>query len=92
MGGEALINAMTFLNALYDALKSFLETLLASTIFKASPEIATTYSDATSLLVSLTAMYILLEVVQVGKRIIRAVLLLGWVLLMASLVLSAGTI
>ena len=82
------INILTFIRTIYEELSSFLELLLSITIFKSSPEIATTYSEAISLLISLSAIYLILEVTLIGKRVIKLVLLLGWSLLMLSILMS----
>jgi hypothetical protein len=81
--------ALTFLKTVYDALKAAINAILAETIFKASPEIAEYYADGVGLLVTLSALYLILEVVSAGKRIIRLILILGWALLLISIGITA---
>jgi hypothetical protein len=81
---------MTFLATAYSTLRSFIETLLEETLFKARPELATQFAEGVSILVTLTALYLILEFVSSAKKIIRAVLVLGWVLLIVAILASGG--
>lgn len=86
---DILRDGLVFLRTAYDLLRSFIGNILANTLFKAAPQTADIYSDALSLLISLTALYLLLEFVTIGKRIIKTILILGWVLLLIAIGLSA---
>ncbi|MEM2750323.1 MAG: hypothetical protein QXH53_01435 [Nitrososphaerales archaeon] len=82
-------DGLVFLRTAYDLLRSFIGNILTNTLFKAAPKTADIYSDALSLLISLTALYLLLEFVTIGKRIIKTILILGWVLLLIAIGLSS---
>lgn len=82
---EQLIN---FIYAIYYFIRNLIVMLLDETIFKGHPAYAASYSDAITLLVSLTAIYAILELVSAGKRIIKAILILGWVLLAIAILIS----
>ena len=86
------VYAMTFLATAYAALKAAIEKLLEETVFKANPQLASQYAEGVSILVALTAIYLILEFVSSAKRIVRAVLVLGWVLLIVALVISSGSL
>lgn len=85
---ELLRAALVFLRTIYDQIKTILQTLLKETLFKTRPDLAQTYSEAITLLVTLTTIYILLTFVVAARKIIMAILILGWVLLILSLILS----
>ncbi len=85
---DLLTLLLTFLRTIYNLIRTFLETILNETIFKASSELSSLYSDALTLLITLTAFYLVLELVSVGKRIIKIILILGWVLLLIAFVIS----
>lgn len=90
--GEAGIfeYAMNFVATAYSVLRSFIESLLEETLFKARPDLADQFAEGVSILVTLTTFYLLLEFVSTAKRIIRAVLVLGWVLLVVAILVSGG--
>lgn len=73
----------------YNGLKWAIESILSMTLFKVNPELAEGFSSTIALLVSLTAVYILLVVVSAGKKILGIVILLGWALLIVSMIVSA---
>jgi len=62
--------------------------ILENTIFKDYPEYATTYGDAITFLVSITAIYLILEMVSSAKRIIKIILAVGWALLFITIAIS----
>ncbi len=86
---EQLIN---FLYAIYYFLRNLLSYLLETTIFKDHPEYAVTYGDAITLLISLTAIYIILELIASAKKWIKIILILGWGLLVISILISKSLI
>lgn len=74
----------------YRVLEEFIASLLADALFKTRPELASQFSGPLSLLVSLTALYLLLTLVTAAKRVIGAILIIGWALLMAAIALTVA--
>ncbi len=79
---------LNFIYLIYDALRSGIRILLEMTIIRASPTLAQKYADALSLLVTITALWLLLEFSTNLKNVIRAVVILGWILLIISIAIS----
>ena len=73
------------LKALEDAVNS----LLAETLFKARPELATQFSGPISMLVTLTALYLLLTFVSAARKAIGVLLAIGWSLLALAIILAS---
>ncbi len=69
-------------------LQNIIKTLLEETLFKQQPELAEQYSGAFSILILLTALYLLLVFASSLKKVIGYILLFGWGLLILSLILS----
>ncbi|MEM4700289.1 MAG: hypothetical protein QXT74_04995 [Candidatus Nezhaarchaeales archaeon] len=74
----------------YEALEDFITSLLASTLFNARPELAGRFSGPLSLLVSLTALYLLVTLVTAAKKVIGAILVIGWALLILAIFLTVA--
>lgn len=74
--------------AIYNWLTEFLKQLLVTTIFKERPDLADKFSSAITILVSLTAIYLLLVLVSAVRKIIGILLLIGWVLLIIAFVMA----
>lgn len=83
--------AMNFLVYLYTTVKDLLLLLLKKTLFQANPAIIDEYGNVITLLVSVTAGYVVLTSINIGKRLIGWLLLLGWLLLGISLVIRFFT-
>ena len=77
-----------FIFTIYDYLKKGVASLLEQTIFRAAPEIADYYGQVATLLASLTAIFIILQAVDASKRIVKFLLIFGWLLLIGSIVLK----
>lgn len=84
-------NVGVLITRAYRVLEEFIASLLADTLFKTRPELASQFSGPLSLLVSLTALYLLLTLVTAAKRVIGAILIIGWALLMAAIALTVAT-
>jgi len=82
---EQIIN---FLYAIYYFLRDFISFILQNTIFKNYPQYAATYGDAITFLISITAVYLILELISSAKKIIKIILVLGWALLFITIGLS----
>ncbi|WP_291998815.1 hypothetical protein [Caldivirga sp.] len=73
----------------YNGLVSLLQYILQETIFKANPALANTYGNAIALLISLTALYLLLVFVAAFKKVLGVLIAIGWVLLIIAIILNA---
>ncbi|RLF15092.1 MAG: hypothetical protein DRJ97_04920 [Thermoprotei archaeon] len=73
----------------FEVLEDIINTLLVQTLFKAKPELASQFSGPLSLLVSLTALYLLLTLVAAARKAIGILLALGWGLLALAIVLTS---
>lgn len=83
-----LDQAANFLSTLYTYLRDFISTMLEKTLFKENPDLAFFYGDAVALLTSLTALYLVLVLATITRRVIGGILVLGWALLIVSIVLK----
>jgi len=72
----------------YRVLEDLISKLLADTLFKAKPELASQFSGPISLLVSLTALYLLMTRVTAARKTIGLLLAVGWGLLIVATVLT----
>lgn len=73
---------------LYNWLVEVIRNLLMSTVFRERPDLADKFSSALTLLISLTALYILITFIAAIRKIIGILLLIGWVALIIALVLA----
>ena len=74
-----------FLFTMYEYLKKGIMFILEQTVFKANPQLADYYAAAAAFLASLTAIFIMLEVLSVPKNLVKILLILGWLLFLASI-------
>lgn len=88
MDTSLLAEAPKYMLLLYNWLIEFIEGMLAATVFRGNPSMAMEYAKAFSLLTSITAIYIILTIFEGLKRFIRAILILGWVLLMVTIAIQ----
>ncbi|MEM3365682.1 MAG: hypothetical protein QXM93_04615 [Candidatus Methanomethyliaceae archaeon] len=72
----------------FDLLRSFISFIVENTILRGRPDLANSFSSAITLLITVTAVYILLVFVTAAKKAIGIVLLIGWGLLILSLILA----
>ncbi len=82
------MDAAEILNLFYlafDGLKSIISSLLFQTLLRDRPDIADSFATTISLLVSLTAIYIILVFISSAKKVVGIILALGWVLLLLSI-------
>jgi len=77
-----------FIFTIYDLIKKGVASLLEQTIFRADPELADYYGQVATLLASLTAIFIILQAVDASKKIVKFLLIFGWLLLVGSVVLK----
>ena len=74
-----------FLFTMYEYLKKGIMYILEQTVFKANPQLADYYAAAAAFLASLTAIFIMLEVLSVPKNLVKILLILGWILFLSSI-------
>ena len=74
-----------FLFTMYEYLKKGIVFILEQTVFKANPRLADYYAAAAAFLASLTAIFIMLEVLSVPKNLVKILLILGWLLFLSSI-------
>ena len=74
-----------FLFAMYEYLKKGIVFILEQTVFKANPQLADYYAEVAAFLASLTAIFIILEVLSVPKKVVKILLILGWILFLCSI-------
>jgi len=74
-----------FLFTMYEYLKKGIMFILEQTVFKANPQLADYYAAAAAFLASLTAIFIMLEVLSVPRNLVKILLILGWILFLSSI-------
>jgi hypothetical protein len=73
---------------IYNYLIGILQYILQSTLLKWDPSLAGTYANIIGWLIVLTAIYILLLILESFKRILGIIIVLGWAFLIVALYLS----
>jgi len=76
-----------FLFTIYDYLKKGIVFILEQTIFKTNPQLADYYAGVAAFLASLTAIFVILEVISVSKKAVKLLLILGWLLFICSIIM-----
>lgn len=79
-------DVVNFIYTLYGALRSALEYMLKATVYQARPDLAVKFADATTWLVSITAIWLILEFSTGLKKMVRIVVIIGWALLILSMI------
>lgn len=69
----------------YNYLVGQIQIALQHTILKSDPQIASTYANIIAWLTSLTALYIILVVIEVVRKFIGYIIILGWIFIIALL-------
>jgi len=77
--------------ALYNWFVSIITYILQQTILKENPDIAREYGSAIALLVSLTAVYLLVTLISAFRKILGLILAIGWIVLIAALVMRIAS-
>ena len=83
---------VNFLYAVYEYIREGIVSLLNQTIFKDNPSLASFYGGVAIFLASLTSIYIILELFSAAKKIMRIILIIGWILFTISIVVRYRTI
>lgn len=80
--------AINFLSLIYNYVSDLITFILENTLFTANPEIAIQFGDVLTLLITLSTFFILLEFVNSAKKIIKLLLILGWILVVISIIIE----
>lgn len=83
-----IVDILNFIYLIYNALRKGIQLILEETIIKASPKLAEKYADALSLLITITAIWLIIEFSTSLKNIVKAIVIFGWILLLVSIFVS----
>ncbi len=72
---------------IYNWLVNIITTILQQTIIKDNPDIAREYGSALALLISVTAIYLLLVLVSAFRKILGVIIAIGWLAIIIAIVL-----
>jgi len=72
---------------IYNWLVNIITTILQQTIIKDNPDIAREYGSVLTLLISLTAIYLLLVLVSAFRKILGVIIAIGWLVIIIAIVL-----
>jgi len=72
---------LNYIALAYNWIVNEIQYILQTTILAHDPSLASTYANIMTWLVSLTAIYIILTVVEVVRKFIGYIILIGWVFL-----------
>jgi len=73
---------------LYKWFTTLVRGMLLSTILHGHEELASEYANAISLLSSITAFYLLLTLFEGAKKVLKILLIIGWILLAIALAIG----
>jgi len=79
---------VNFFYLFYSAVRRLIQYIFEATITKADPSLAAKYADATTILITITALLLVLEIFSAAKKILRILVVIGWVLLMLSILIG----
>jgi len=79
---------LNYIMLAYNYIVNEIQGILQSTILAQDPSLAHTYANILAWLVSLTAIYIILTVVEVVRKFIGYIILIGWVFLVVLMVFT----
>jgi len=72
----------------YAAVRSFIQSILETTIFRAEPSLSAKFADALTLLITVTAVWLILEFATGFRKIVRILVLVAWLLFALSVIVS----
>jgi hypothetical protein len=72
---------------IYNWLVNMITTILQQTIIKDNPDMAREYGSALTLLISLTAIYLLLVLVSAFRKILGVIIAIGWLAMIIAIAL-----
>jgi len=79
---------INFFYLFYRAIRRLIQYIFEATIVKADPSLAAKYADATTILITITALLLVLEIFSAAKKILRILVVIGWVLLILSILVG----
>ncbi|MEJ2780591.1 hypothetical protein WIW89_06765 [Stygiolobus sp. CP850M] len=79
---------LNFIAQAYNWLVGLIQNILQATLLKQDPSLATTYANIIAWLVPLTAIYIILTLVEVARKYLGYIIAAGWIFLIVVLLLA----
>jgi hypothetical protein len=79
---------LTYIGKGYNFLVGIIQNILQSTLLKQDPSLASTYANIIAWLVPLTAIYIILTLVEVPRKYLGYIIAAGWIFLIVVMVLA----
>ncbi|BDB97458.1 hypothetical protein [Saccharolobus caldissimus] len=79
---------LSYIAEAYNWLVGLIQNILQSTLLKQDPSLASTYANIIAWLIPLTALYILLTVLEVARRFIGYIIAAGWIFLIVVMLLA----
>jgi hypothetical protein len=79
---------LNYIALAYNYIVNEIQGILQSTLLAQDPSLAHTYANILTWLVSLTAVYILLTIVEAVRKFIGYIILIGWVSIIAMMVFA----
>ncbi len=73
---------------LYDLIRQGIQYLLEITLYEARPDYAEKYADAISVLIPVTAVWLVLEFTHGLKKFVKFIVYIGWLLVLVSIIIS----
>jgi len=77
-----------FIRQVYLNLHELIRWFLENTLFKANPKLSEQFADPIILLCSLTAILLIFELISSSRKILAAIVILGWTILIISITLT----
>lgn len=81
---DAIVKALL---SLYSWLVNLITGILEQTILKDNPDLARDYGSAITLLISLTAVYLIAVLISAFRKILGVLIAIGWVVLILAIIL-----
>ncbi|MEM2292070.1 MAG: hypothetical protein QXG39_01505 [Candidatus Aenigmatarchaeota archaeon] len=82
---EELLN---FIYLLYRLLRNAIQWLLENTLFITNPQLAAEFANTITLLTTLTAILLIIELIDGAKKVLAMTLALGWTLFFISILFA----
>jgi hypothetical protein len=79
---------LSYIAQAYNWIVYGIQKILQSTILAQNPDLASAYANILAWLVSLTAIYIILTVVEVARKFIGYIILIGWAFLIVMMIFA----
>ena len=88
MAESGLSQVISYLTGIFEQIRLYVKHYLEMYVFSKNPELASKFGDFLVFLVTLTVIYALIEFVEGFKRVLRIIVILGWVLFLLLVGLS----